>query len=618
MKKFDFLLTVSFAFMLASCAQGELPDFGTVAEEETQTQEEIDNAEQVFGVIIDQNQTWTMTSRKTLTFTNFPTDIETANVAIYDANPFADTTAAYLTYQEGALETISYEMPAGYSTLYAACISSDGVMRVKAFDVESGMVDMQQNDITRSEVAETRTSGDIPSKFDLTWQYTAHTKLGLPGWSDRYTKIERGSETVTFNQIDECYKTALTWVPEGQNNIKKMLNYDQIYTYNNAIVNKDGGEVTVLPVYKNSSCHEYIGYFYEVPGKNTSFKGCDKYVFSEGILNNTNTATGNSEVNAYRLVYYDENGNGSYQFPAGTRIHIFLCFREKYDHSCFCKDFCNWYSMGALNVDMNEHKYDAHNINPNRTYGKDGWRDYSRVCYFNRNGINYVGCEDGTDFDLNDLLLTMQGDIDAFPDSETPTGNSLVYTYAFEDTKMGDYDMNDVVIQASLVTVKVNGQNEYAIRAKLMAVGANDELKLCYQDKTMSKPVAFFDGKELHEACGLSTTKEFVNTEEHNVTKLPTSDVLIDKQFALKEISFAKADIFLLNVSKGWEIHLPAAQGLVGATPLAIALPGKWSWPKEHISVPKAYPEMAGFAEDITVNIDWYKHPKSSSVLNYE
>lgn len=618
MKISNCIYSAAIIFALASCAQGELPDFGPTTDDTQQTQEEIDNAEKIFGITLDPNQTWVTTTEKTLTFTGFPADIETEKVAIYTANPFTDTTAMYLTLQEEALETLTYELPYGYETLYAACIDANGIMRVKAFDVEEGTVDMRDNGITRSETPGRRAAGVIASKYDLTWRYTAHTTLGLPGWSDRYAFVDRGNERVEVRQIDECYKTALTWVPEGQNNIRKMLNYDQIYTFNNAIVNKDGGEVTVLPVYKNSSCHEYIGYFYEVPGRNTSFKGCDKYVFSEGILDNTNTATGNNEVNAYRLVYYDEDGNGSYQFPAGTRIHIFLCYREKYDHSCVCKDYSNWFSMGTLNVDMNEHKYDAHNINPNRTYGKDGWRDYSRVCYFNRNGINYVGCEDGTDFDLNDLLLTMQGDIEAFPDVATPTGNSLVYTYAFEDTKMGDYDMNDVVVQASLVTVRVNGQNEYAIRAKLMAVGANDELKLYYQDKTMDRPAAFFDGKELHEACGLTTTKEFVNTQERNVTKLPTSDVVIDKQFALKEISFAKADIFLYNVTKGWEIHLPAAQGLVGATPLAIALPGKWSWPYERVSVPNAYPEMAGFAEDITVNIDWYKHPKSKSVLYYE
>ncbi len=613
MKTIDLTLTAAIALSLASCAQGELPDFGTEANQNQQSQEEIDNAENVFGITIDKNHTWTMTSEKTVRIVNFPANFETKEVAIYDANPFVDTTAAFLTYKEEALETITYEVPNDLETLYAACINADGVMRVKAFNVDEGTVDMQDDGITRSAAAETRAEVAVGTKFDLTWYYTSHTKLELPGWDDRYAQIDRGNETVALAKIEECYNTALTWVPEGQNNIKKLLNYDEIFNYTRAVIAKEGGEVTLLPVYKKSGSHEYIGYFYEVPGQNLNFKTCDKYVFSEGIYDDTNTATGTKEVNAYKLVYYDENGNGSYQFPKGTKIYLFLCYREKYDRNCFCKDFCNWYSMGILNVDMNQHRFDEHNINPNIYYGKDGWMDFPRVCFFNRNGINYVGCEDGTDFDLNDLLITVQGDVEDFPDVATPKGSSLVYTYAFEDTKMGDYDMNDVVFQVTMTTVN----KEYVYRVKLMALGAYDELKLYYRDKTMTSPVALFNGKELHEVFGIPT-REFANTREINVTKLPTCDVKLNKEYALKDISFAKADFYVHNVTKNTYIHLPSAEGLTGATPLAICIPCKWSWPTENTNVPKAYPEMAGYAEDFRINIDWYKTFNPKKVLLLE
>jgi hypothetical protein len=615
MKPTELVLTATLALALTSCAQGELPNFGTETSVEQQPQEEIDNAEAIFGITIDENHTWIPTAERTLQIANFPAGFETQEVAIFTANPFADTTAAYLTWQEGALSTITYEAPGDAETLYAACINADGVMRVKAFDVADGVVDMQETSETRAEA--TRAEAVIPNKSELTWKPSAHKRLGLTEWDDNYALIDRGSETVQLQQVDEIYKTALTWVPEGKQNIAKLQQYAKVYNYDNAIVSTEGGEVTVLPVYKNTGNPVYIGYFYVTPGQTIDFTTCDKYIFKDFIDRNTNTVTGEVTVNSYKLVYYNEEGVGSYQFPKGTKIFMFLCYRERYDHSCACKDFCNWYSMGTLNLQMHEHKFDAHGVNPSARGGNDGWMDYPHVCYFNRNGINYVTCEDGSDFDMNDLVLTMQGDIEDFPDVASPEPNALVYTYAFEDSKIGDYDMNDCVIQVWAV------KPYPTLRVRLVAIGAHDELKLYFNDPSKAKPIALFNGREVHEVMGLSDTHQFVNTQEVDITKLPTFDFKVgetatETRHKLSNMSFVRADFYLVNETKGYEIHLPSAQNRVGATPLAICIPGTWAWPKENTSVTKAYRKMIEYAEDQAVNIDWYKSPSKNKVISLE
>lgn len=84
------------------------------------------------------------------------------------------------------------------------------------------------------------------------------------------------------------------------------------------------------------------------------------------------------------------------------------------------------------------------------------------------------------------------------------------------------------------------------------------------------------------------------------------------------DFSYARADFYIYNKTKDLEVHLPSAQGLTGASPYAICIPQKnWRWPKERISVVKAYSMFAGFAANSDVNIDWFNYP-NTSVLTLE
>lgn len=416
-----------------------------------------------------------------------------------------------------------------------------------------------------------------------------------------------------FTSYANAYKTFL---PEGKNSIPTVAQYADIYNYHWTVVGEGGGEVTLIPVHKQSAQTEYAGYFYCLPGEDINFKEAPKYVFSEGIAKDMKDLGDDYTAKAYRLVYYDKQGNASYTFPEGTKIYFFLhCIPENKayswcSHSWDAKLPIDFYSFPDLNYDILHHLNEAHNVNFAAGGGKDQWDEYPRVVYFNRNGVNYVGMEDGTDLDLNDLMLMVLGNVEDFPPSENVTTATQVYTYAFEDTKTGDYDMNDVVLRVW----KQGGGSNPTMRVQLVATGAANDLMVYYYDNgdRYSEPYALFGGKEVHEALGIEPGT-FANTQTKNVTKFPTTDVT----YTYDKFRFYKADFYIKNMSTGQEIHLPAAQGLMGSAPYAFCVPGRWQWPTERTKITSAYPAFAGYASNPDVNQGWYTEV-AGSVFNLE
>lgn len=58
----------------------------------------------------------------------------------------------------------------------------------------------------------------------------------------------------------------------------------------------------------------------------------------------------------------------------------------------------------------------------------------------------------------------------------------------------------------------------------------------------------------------------------------------------------------------------------MGGAPYAICTPQKaWAWPKEKVSIVKAYnPYFAPYAADKNVNVDWYMFPVEKEVIVYD
>ena len=173
-----------------------------------------------------------------------------------------------------------------------------------------------------------------------------------------------------------------------------------------------------------------------------------------------------------------------------------------------------------------------------------------------------------------------------------------VWTYAFEDTPLGDYDMNDVVIK-----VKEDLQDDSKIYVTLCCSGASFDLHVHLGDYTI------FGTIEVHRLLGRNSG-ELVNTGiGADLTTLET--VRIDKPSGF---TFAEADFWIDSPLVPGGVHIAKK----GQDPHGIAVPADWEWPAEYVCIKDAYPNFVEFAKDAATTDEtvkgWYKKTDTNPV----
>ena len=583
----------------------------------------LEKAQNTLGLKIDGNQDWIMTSNGKVTISNFPTDVKTDSVFVYDADPFADSTATILYARANEGKSISFELPSYLNKVFVACKTSNGSMRSRSV-IHGGSVDFSTPLFNVSQKAQTRVAGNLPSASELSWQPTLNkTLFASQGWADEFAIIDGGGESVsfTYDEFEHANHSFTNFFHEGHYNNRILYTYDEVRNCMFMTIGKGGGSVTLTPVHKQSAQGQMFGYYYFEKGDERNVKTVKKYVFSDKIYKIENKANG-CEQSTYKLIYYDKNGNPSYTFPEGTEIGLFGHITD------IKKDLLvDFYADGELNYDVSDYLYNQGIITDrNIKQGRSEWKTLNHVVYVNRNGVNYVGFEDYIDFDLNDLVLMIDGNIEPLPD--TPARDFIqntddknqwhVFTFAYEDTENGDFDLNDVVMQVWLQQQYVWGLgNRPCLKARLVAVGAMDPLTIHYRDAATGEVHNLFDGKEVHEVMGVEEGS-FVNTETMNVTKRPECSIFRESDYyGIEKVSISRADFYIKNLRTGVEIHTPASQGLIGHAPMAICIPKEWKWSNERVSVVDSYREFGAYASDMNVNRDWYLHPTEGKVIGF-
>ena len=204
--------------------------------------------------------------------------------------------------------------------------------------------------------------------------------------------------------------------------------------------------------------------------------------------------------------------------------------------------------------------------------------------------------------------------------------NYPTYTYAFEDTNGGDYDMNDVVVKVQEVVVN----NAHKINLKLVAVGATLDLNIRLYPATgtrQNNEVAHYEGtpsnltynskQEVHEMLGGTDAKGvMINTD--NGAKARPITIQIDKG----NYDPAHMPLAIWSQAQG-EMRLART----GMPPYGIIIPGNvdWSWPKEQVRITSAYPNtntaegdqsFTKYGESLNEAENWYKYPATRLVMN--
>lgn len=174
-----------------------------------------------------------------------------------------------------------------------------------------------------------------------------------------------------------------------------------------------------------------------------------------------------------------------------------------------------------------------------------------------------------------------------------------IYSYAFEDSYMADYDMNDVVVK---VRWKDEVNNPGVVIATLCCTGATYDLSVWL---TINGSDSKLFGNEVHAALG-GAKGSFINTLSFTPSD-PKIVYINDVDPATEEFSVPTdtdlSDLDIWIKSPEGNIHV-AKQG---QDPHGVIIPEDWEWPMEWTSVKTAYPKFGDFARDMTTNKDWYK-----------
>lgn len=173
----------------------------------------------------------------------------------------------------------------------------------------------------------------------------------------------------------------------------------------------------------------------------------------------------------------------------------------------------------------------------------------------------------------------------------------VVYSYAFEDSWHGDYDMNDVVVK-----VRQNADNEGKMDVTLCCTGASYDLSVWLGD--MWGDICLFP--EVHAALGGNAGK-FINTGGFDSTsdKFETRGSETITVNIPGDSSLGDLDIWIK--SPEGDIHVSTG----GQDPHGVVIPLDWQWPTEWTRITEAYPDFVGFAADQNTNTDWYNYPAS-------
>lgn len=212
------------------------------------------------------------------------------------------------------------------------------------------------------------------------------------------------------------------------------------------------------------------------------------------------------------------------------------------------------------------------------------------------------------------------------PTPQEVVDENPIYSYAFEDTHNGDYDMNDVVLKVQEFTDGEGDDAVQKLRIKLVAIGAtlNLNIRLYPAAEPAAGEVAHYAGNftlleynnktEVHDMLGVEQGMMY-NTGWNGNKKKPVVIAEIEKG----NYDPAALPIAIYSEAQG-EIRLAGA----GQAPYGVVIPKDWSWPTERTNIETSYNETSttegdqsfkNFAERAGESQKWFNHP-TNKVMN--
>jgi hypothetical protein len=202
--------------------------------------------------------------------------------------------------------------------------------------------------------------------------------------------------------------------------------------------------------------------------------------------------------------------------------------------------------------------------------------------------------EDGSDVNFVDIIVEINGGLELVDAAQEINNN--VYTFCFEDRKLGDYDMNDVVIKAERLNIS---QVKYSV----VACGAYDELYLRnINGNTLNTTT------EIHALFNVTNLSTFINTQTKNYE--PVSEVItVDPSFSFTDFS---KQVYIYNKTQDYDVKMSQK----GEDPHGIMIPCDFKYPIEKTCIKDAYKQFNNWGENPINSTDWYLYPEDGKTMN--
>jgi len=299
----------------------------------------------------------------------------------------------------------------------------------------------------------------------------------------------------------------------------------------------------------------------------------------------------------YKMVYFGENYDeaGTYEFPANVHIEFFIINRGYADNPDYKSNLNN---LNYGDPDMNKeilHYRMRDNSSEHGAVKGTTWM---------YGGVQYVGFEDGGgDEDLNDIVFSLEGNIDTedIPEvpSEEPAIESNSWIIACEDLgSTDDYDFNDIVFKVSHVA----GQNVATVTP--LAAGGIYASYITYNGTALGETHQMLGAEESTSNYPMINTSSITATGQSQNITVPANFSLTDGMGGLG---------VSVNIDNGTAVLISAPDA--GTAPQMICMPGDWAWPKERTKIQDAYNKFADWNTEESKNLDWYLYPTAGNVL---
>ena len=643
------------------------------------TQEEIDaNVVKVFGTTFSPDQDWSSTTKYSVSVTADAPMADIAKVQILTEAPYFNDDARVLneaTASKGQTVTLTYDCPAEYTELVAACVDSKGVYYIAGFKAGDAKVTFQTAAKTR-----TRAAYDLPALPDtaglkmkyknsyLTYNAMRAQKAGQEGeeavidpWKDSKWDNERiwmlsnegGNGTWKVEKsaiyrdvtITDDEKQGLETIlaalggKKGRDGTYKTMNLNTIRTSpvyeltKNYLVADGKAPITVAPVQmlsteiNNSSVYYYYFNPNELNGKSDEeqiafIKNLPKFKCIDSKLTKTASGIGLGvgdyfKVHEYVLPYFgdiksDETNDVTVQsFVIPEGYYVGFMFRKNNG-----KDWADSFST------------DNDAISPSKGTG------YKNKSYKNEdNGEVYA---DGRlNKEINQYPKFSQATEKGMqlddPRAAIFGANQRAYLMFEEGT---DVNFVDIIIEINGGLKEVDAAQEIS----------NNVYTFCFEDRNLgdydmndvvikAERLNISQVKYTVAACGaydelylrnidgktLNTT-----TEIHKLFGVDNLSTFINTQTKnyepVSEVvtvdpSFSFTDfskqVYIYNKTQGYEVKMSQK----GEDPHGIMIPCDFQYPTEKTCIKDAYTDFNNWGANPVISTDWYTNPVTGKVF---